>query len=104
MLTLEDTYNLIQELNEEAHNLSWDTWIQADELMESDDENDWEAAEELREEASIEQASYFRDSYYELDAEQQDSIKHWLSNNESFKEEFSVWFGEKEFENKFGEE
>lgn len=104
MKTLEETYDLAQNLNEEAHSLAWDTWVQADELEESEDEDDWTAAEEMREEASLEQAEHFRDLYYDLSEEEQSSIKHWLKEDEDFKEEFSMWFGEEEFENEFGEE
>lgn len=104
MLTLEETYTIAQNLNEDAHGASWDKWVQADELEESENEDDWTIAEEIREEASLQQAEYFRDLYYDLSEEEQSAIKHWLKEDENFKEEFSMWFGEEEFENEFGEE
>lgn len=104
MKTLDETYNLAQSLNEEAHHLAWDTWVQADELEESENEDDWSAAEEMREEASLEQAEHFRDLYYDLSEEEQTAISHWLKEDEDFKEEFAMWFGEEEFDNVFGEE
>ena len=101
MKTLDDVYDLAQSLNEEAHALAWDTWIAADELEDSEDEEDWTAAESMREEASLEQSGHFRDLYNDLDAADQQAIKHWLTEDESFKEEFSIWFGEQEFKDKF---
>ena len=101
MKTLEEAWNLIESLNEEAHGLAWDIWVAADELNESEDEDDWTTAEEMREEASIEQAGYFRDLYYDLDEEDQEAIKVYLKEDDSFREEFSMWFGEEEFNNEF---
>jgi hypothetical protein len=102
MLTLDETWDLARDLNEEAHESAWDTWVEADNLENSDDEDDWEEAEAKREEASGEQASYFRDLYRQLEDGQRNAILHWLSESTEFKEEFSTWFGEEEFENEFG--
>lgn len=104
MKTLEEIYNLAQDLNEEAHGMAWDIWVEADELQESEDESDWEIAEDKREQASIEQSGYFRDLYYDLSEEEQSAIKYWLKNDEDFAEEFSIWFGEEEFANQFYED
>jgi len=52
MLTLDETWDLARNLNEEAHGYAWDTWVEADNLMNSDDEADWEEAESKQEEAS----------------------------------------------------
>lgn len=104
MLTLQETIDLVETLNEEAHQQSWDTWAEADTLMDSEEEDDWIAAEELREDASIEQASYFRDEYYILSEEQKKSIKHWIEEDEEFREQFIVYFGEDEFYDEFVEE
>lgn len=101
MKTLQEVYDIIDYNNEEAHQQAWDIWVSADELMESEDEADWETAEEIREEASQEQASYFRDLYYMLDEEDQESIKHWLKQDEDFKESFSMYFGEEQFAEEF---
>lgn len=104
MLTLQETIDLVETLNEEAHQQSWDTWTEADALMDSDEEDDWEAAEELREDASAEQASYFRDEYYSLSEEQKKSISHWITEDEDFREQFMTYFGENEFFEEFVEE
>lgn len=102
MKTIEEAWNIIESLNDDAHNQAWDTWIEADELMESDDEDDWETAEDLREQASLEQAEYFRDSWYDLSEEDQETVKYWLDNDEDFREQFATYFGQEEFENEFG--
>ena len=67
MKKIDEAYSIIEELNETAHNESWDTWIAADELMESEEEDAQEKAEELREDASAEQAEHFRNLYFQLD-------------------------------------
>jgi hypothetical protein len=105
MKTLEETYAIIEGLNEEAHGMAWDTWIEADELADSDDEDDWELAEGKREEASDEQAGYFRDEFECLIDEDREAIEHWLTADESFREEFRDWYGRDEFDEKYnGEE
>jgi hypothetical protein len=104
MKTIEEAWNIIESLNDDAHNQAWDTWIEADELMESDDESDWEVAEDLREQASLEQAEYFRDSWYDLSEEDQEVVKHWLDHDEDFREQFSTYFGEEEFQRVFVED
>lgn len=101
MKSLEAAYDLIESLNEEAHQRSWDSWVAADELSESADEDDWETAEEMREDASIEQASYFRDNFYDLEEEDQETIRHWVKEDSDFREQLSVYYGEEEFENEF---
>lgn len=97
MKNLEETYGLVYWLNEEAHSLSYDIWKESDDLM----DEDWEAAEELREDASIMQSTYFREQYLELSNDDKESIIHWLKNDEDFKDEFTTFFGETEFENNF---
>ena len=104
MKTLEEIWELVESLNEEAHSDAWDSWIAADILEDSDEEEDENGAtaEQLREEASDEQAEYFRDSYWSLSDEDQEAIKHWLKEDESFKDQFSSWFGYEPFEHEFG--
>jgi hypothetical protein len=101
MKSLTEIYDLAQNLNEEAHRLAWDTWVAADELMESDDDADWETAEVMREEASEEQAAHFRDLFWDLDKEDQVAVIHWLKEDTDFRDEFSTWFGEQEFDEEF---
>ena len=106
MKTLEEIWELVESLNEEAHAEAWDSWVAADELEDSDEEENENGltAEELRENASDEQAGYFRQSYWALSADDQDAIIHWLKEDESFKDQFSSWFGYAAFEDEFGEE
>ena len=104
MKTLEEAYAIIEGLNEEAHSMAWDTWIEADELADSDDEDDWDLAEGKREEASEEQAGYFRSEFSSISDEDREAIEHWLTADESFKEEFRDWYGRDEFDEEYGEE
>lgn len=97
MITRDEAYDIIQNINENAHQQAWNTWIEADNLMESDDEADWEAAEELREEASLEQAEYFREEFNNLDEKVKEDILYYVNRDEDFKEEFSMWYGEDDF-------
>jgi hypothetical protein len=101
MKTIEEAWDIIESLNDDAHNQAWDTWVESDNLMESDDEADWEAAEDLREQASLEQAEYFRDAWYDLSNEDQELIEYWLERDEDFREQFSTYFGQEEFANEF---
>jgi hypothetical protein len=103
MKTLDEAFELIEALNEEAHGMAWDTWIEADELEESDDEDDWSKAEGKREEASDEQAGYFRDEFDGLDDEDREAVHHWLDEDESFREQFRDWYGRDEFDDEYGE-
>ena len=101
MLTYDETYDLSQSLNEQAHDYAWDTWMQAEsaEHEGADDE-----AEEIREQASAEQSEHFRDLYYSLAEDQQEAIRHWLRENEDFRDEFAVWFGEDDFADEFDQD
>ena len=101
---LDEAWEIIESLNEEAHRLSWDSWIEADEMADSDEEDGDVTAEQLREEASLEQAGYFRDEFWDLDDEDRDAINHWLKEDESFKEQFRDWFGHEEFDDEYGKE
>jgi hypothetical protein len=102
MKKIDEAYSIIDELNERAHNESWDAWIAADELMESDEENAEEKAEELREDASLEQAEHFRNLYSQLDKKDKSSVDHWVKSNEDFRDQFKGYFGEDEFLEEFG--
>ena len=102
MKTLDDAFELIEALNEEAHNMAWDTWIEADELQDSDDENDWDLAEGKREEASDEQAGYFRDEFFCLSVEDREAVNHWVDADESFREQFRDWYGHNDFDDEYG--
>lgn len=102
MITIDEAYEIIVGINEEAHERSWDTWSEADDLEDSDDEDDWGKAESMREEASLEQAGYFREGFNDLDEDTQEAILHYVDTDENFKEEFSMWYGSEDFEADFG--
>lgn len=93
MKTLDETFDLVENLNELAHEASWDHWIEADE---ADDE-------EMREDASDEQSSYFRDYIWELEENDQESIEHWITNNKDFRDQFRDWYGHEYFDDEYGD-
>lgn len=97
MITLSEAYDIISSINDKAHHRAWDTWLEADMLTDSDNEEDWETAEEIREQASQEQAEYFREEFDSLDEETKNAIINYVNTEEEFKEEFSMWYGEEEF-------
>ena len=97
-ISRDEAYSIISNLNEEAHSMAWDSWVEADELGDSDDEEDWGRAEEIREEASAEQAGYFRADFNNLPQDQQDDIWQWAKKDEDFAEDFKAWYGFEEFE------
>jgi hypothetical protein len=102
MKTINEAFELIEALNEEAHSMAWDTWIEADELQDSDEEDEWDLAEGKREEASDEQAGYFRDEFDGLSTEDRRAIEHWLDTDKSFREQFRDWYGRDEFDDEYG--
>jgi hypothetical protein len=101
MRTLEEAWDIVERLNDDAHGETFELWCEADELGDSEDEADWDKAEEVREQASTEQAEYFRDFWYELDTDDQELVKYWLDRDEDFREQFATYFGETEFIDEF---
>ena len=97
-MTKDEAYSIISNLNEEAHSAAWDSGVAADELGDSDDEEDWAAAEEMREDASYEQAGYFRSEFQNLKQDEQDAIWGWAMKDEDFAEDMKAWYGQTEFE------
>lgn len=104
MKTLDEVVLIVENLNEEAHEEAWDSWVAADELEESsEDDDDMVKVEEMREEASDEQAGYFRDGFDGLDENDRAAITHWLVTDSDFKEQFKSYFGYEAFEDIFGQ-
>ena len=91
MKTLEQTLSLIEDLNEQSHNDAWDYWIEAD------NEQDEDAAEDLRELASDVQAGCLYERLYDLNDEDFDSILYWIKNNNDVKEQLQDWLKEELF-------
>lgn len=102
MISRDEAYDIIFGINESAHDSSWDTWEAADNLRDSDNEDDWEQAEELGAQASAEQASYFREQFEDLEENIKQAILHYVDIDSDFKSEFVSWYGEDEYEADFG--
>ena len=83
MKTLEETINLMEQMNDNAHDIALDSWLIADQ----------EDDEELREDASAEQQEYFREEYADLTDEEQESIRQWYMRDKDFREQFETYYG-----------
>ena len=90
MQSLEQTLAAVAELNEQAYQKSWHSWVAADEMPIA------EVADGMKKDAYHEQTAYFRDGFSNLDAETKSSIMHWLQQEE-FRTQFSIWYGQDEF-------
>lgn len=87
MMTIDEAWDLINALNDDAHGYAWDLWI------ESDEAEDEEEAETLREDASNAQAEYFRDLLNDLESDARDAIFHYAKTDEEFKDQFECYYG-----------
>jgi len=92
MKTREEAYEIICDLNEEAHAATYDEWEEA-EAMEDEDPD---MAEEMREDASYNQAREFREAFQVLMPEDQEAVLHYVKHDEDFAEEFNAWWGEED--------
>jgi hypothetical protein len=91
MLSRDEAYEIICDLNEEAHAATYDEWVEADDMEDEDPDQ----AEEMREEASYNQAVEFREAFQStLTPEQQEAILHYTKVDEDFAMEFNGWWGE----------
>ena len=91
MLSRDEAYEIICDLNEEAHAATYDEWAEADDMEDEDPDQ----AEEMREEASYNQAVEFRKAFQStLTPEQQEAILHYTKVEEDFAMEFNGWWGE----------
>ena len=91
MLSRDEAYQLIVELNEDAYNLCYDDWVEADKMEDEDPDQ----AEDMREEASYNQAAEFRNGFDTvLDQDQKEAVLYWSKNDEDFAMEFNGWWGE----------
>ena len=94
MKTLEQCYDIIVALNEEAHAIAWDTWIEADRISdEAEDDDGWIRAEEKREQASAEQQQHFIDLFKELDEQTRQACWKYREQDEDFQIDFDSWYG-----------
>jgi hypothetical protein len=92
MKTKDEAYEIICDLNDEAHSATWDEWMAADEAEVEGE--DMDVVEGMREDASYNQAREFREAFQSLDKETQQAILHWEKNDKEFAEEFKMWWGE----------
>lgn len=86
MKTLEEVFAIVECMNEDAHNKAFDSWMAADE------EEDDEAAEALRDEASAEQSDHFRYLYWSLSEEDRRAVIYWIIKDPDFAEQFKDWY------------
>jgi hypothetical protein len=87
MISRDEAYEIICDLNEEAHSAAYEDWVAADECEDEDE------AEELREDASYQQSIEFREAFQTLDPESQEAILHYVKIDADFAEEFNMWWG-----------
>jgi hypothetical protein len=92
MISREEAYDLICDLNEEAHAATYEDWVAADEA--EDEGEDMDVVEEMREDASYQQAIEFREAFQALMPEDQEAILHYTKTDEDFAMEFNGWWGE----------
>jgi len=92
ILSYNDCWDIIRDLNEEAHSATYDMWEEADEIEDED------LAEEAREEASHQQAAEFREAFQTLDEETQKAILHYerTQPKSDMAQEFKAWWGDDE--------
>jgi len=96
MKTKDEAYEIICDLNDEAHAATWDEWVAADDA--ENDGEDMDVVEGMRVDASYNQAREFREAFQVLMPEDQEAVLHWVKNDEDFAEEFNMWWGEEEDE------
>ena len=87
-MTLEEAWQLIDSINDEAHEYAYESWVAADEL-----EEEGGAAEDQRCIASEEQNAHFREMFDQLDNKTKKAVlAHRLSDSD-FKEQFETYYG-----------
>jgi hypothetical protein len=81
----EELYNEVKNLNEQAYKYAHDIWSEADKL-------DGPEAEDLKEEASIIQNSFFRRLFDQLEESKKELILNYTKTDTDFVDEFNGWF------------
>jgi hypothetical protein len=91
MITREQAIEIMENLNEQAHNDAWDEWVEADRLS---DEGEEEAAEDQRACASEIQGDFFSDHFSDLDRPTRQAIARLAMEDEDFFENYwEPWCG-----------
>ena len=81
----EELYNEVKNLNEQAYKFALDIWSETDKL-------DGSEAEDLKEEASIIQNSFFRRLFDQLEENKKELILNYSKTDLDFADEFNGWF------------
>jgi len=89
MRTKEEVYDLIFDLNEDAHSEAYDSWVAADEA--EDNGEDMDVVESMREDASIEQAGYFREMLEQYPGLLEEATLY-AEQDESFAMDWEAWY------------
>jgi hypothetical protein len=90
MVNKQELMSKLEDMNEEAHQYTMKTWLEADRL-EADDLLD--EAEAKREEASEEQSKHFEDSFDLLPAQEQTAVWDYVETDpDGFGEQFYQWY------------
>lgn len=84
MISIDEAWNIINSINDEAHGYAYAAWLEADE----------EDDEDLREEASNEQREHFQDLFEQLRVEVQEDIMHYAKSDHDFREQFECFYGD----------
>lgn len=92
MISKEECLDLIDRLNEEAHDTVWDLWTEAQAAEENDEDPYY--VEELQELASLEQRYEFQFLVDALSPEEKEAIAYYKREDKDFREQFFTYNGE----------
>jgi hypothetical protein len=87
MKSIDDAWEIIESLNSEAHSMAWDKWILSDEC------EDGEEAEDLREEASIYQRELFDEMFNDLPKKEKALVLKFVKEDKDFRDQFECYGG-----------
>ena len=94
MLKIDQAWQIINDLNEEAHREFYDLWEDADKLENnSQSEKEFSRSQEMKEEASSKQSKLFRILFAQLSSVQKLNILSCAKNDCSLKEQLEDWYG-----------
>jgi hypothetical protein len=91
MITREQAMEIMENINEQAHNDAWDEWVEAQRL---EDQGDEEAAEHQKNCASEIQEDFFCDHFTDLDKATRQAIARLALEDDDFYENYwEPWCG-----------
>jgi hypothetical protein len=91
MITREQAMEIMENINEQAHNDAWDEWVEAQRL---EDQGDEEAAEHQKNCASEIQGDFFCDHFTDLDKATRQAIARLALEDDDFYENYwEPWCG-----------